>query len=539
MEQNVLNSETHDSRLPPGSGDSPSADCPLQPWHWRSLPLNHRTGAEIFQALYIEPETSMPKSAIATLLESPSSPDSNASLLQRPNAQRPNAQRPNAQRPTPRYSICAGAPRILNNQSQHWTPKPGTHLSTLQILLARSPAPPLPRSPASLLPTSPPPHLPFHGGWLGWLGYDVAWEIETLPEQNADPLPFPVSFWYEPETFVILDHLDQTLWLAATNPSDLDTLSHHLTSILPPQLPTSPPPQLPTSTTLNFLSNQQDYEEAVRKAKAYIQAGDIFQTNLSLRFSTTTAAPSWLIYRSLQQVNPSPFSSYWHTPWGDVVSCSPERLVKVRDRIVETRPIAGTRPRGSTLEQDLAYEQELTDNRKENAEHIMLVDLERNDLGRVCQWGSVQVDELLTIESYSHVMHLVSNVVGTLAPGQTVVDVVRSLFPGGTITGCPKVRCMEIIEELEPVRRSLFYGSCGYLDQRGMLDLNILIRTLLCESQPNPTSPCSPRLIWGQVGAGIVADSQPTHEWIESLNKSKAQLNALTLANNFVSEAKF
>ena len=542
----------------------PSADTPIQPWYWRSLPLNHRTGSDIFQALYIDPQTMTPRDAIATLLESPE-PTNQPLPLQ-------NATRSNAQHA--RYSICAGSPRIINGTSQHWTPQNRTHLHTLQTLHSRSPV-------ASASPTAltPPPHLPFHGGWLGWLGYDVAWEIEALPDKNADPLPFPVSFWYEPDTFAILDHLHQTLWLATTHPLHLDTLSHHLSSpsplnpLLPPRptphappsnLPTLQPPNPPTSQPSNlptlhpkskiqnpisFLSNQKAYEAAVQQAKAYIQAGDIFQANLSLRFSTQTIAPSWLIYHTLQQVNPSPFSSYWHTPWGDVVSCSPERLVKVRDRMVETRPIAGTRPRGHTPEQDQTYELELTGNRKENAEHIMLVDLERNDLGRVCEWGTVNVDELLTIERYSHVMHLVSNVVGTLASDQTVVDTVRSLFPGGTITGCPKVRCMEIIEELEPVRRSLFYGSCGYLDQRGMLDLNILIRTLLCEpppkpqdssigqstgqSQPNPFNPL--RTIWGQVGAGIVADSQPTHEWIESLNKAKAQISALTLANHLVS----
>jgi para-aminobenzoate synthetase component 1 len=258
----------------------------------------------------------------------------------------------------------------------------------------------------------------------------------------------------------------------------------------------------------------------------------VFQVNLSLRFATQTTAPSWDLYRQLHRINPSPFACYWHTPWGDVMSCSPERLIQVRGDQAQTRPIAGTRPRGHTLAEDAAYAETLLSNPKERAEHIMLVDLERNDLGRVCQWGTVQVDELLTVEYYSHVMHLVSNVVGQLLPDTTAVDLIRAAFPGGTITGCPKVRCMEIIEVLEPVRRSLFYGSCGYLDRRGYLDLNILIRTLLyAHGQLGQGEPAT---VWGQVGAGIVADSQPEREWWESLQKAKAQLLALgiTLAED-------
>ena len=201
-----------------------------------------------------------------------------------------------------------------------------------------------------------------------------------------------------------------------------------------------------------------------------------------------------------------------------MVSCSPERLVQLQDRLAQTRPIAGTRPRDSNPENNKRWAEELQSNRKEQAEHIMLVDLERNDLGRVCEWGTVEVNELCVIEPYSHVMHLVSNVIGQLKTNKTGIDLIQATFPGGTITGCPKVRCMEIIEELEPVQRSLFYGSCGYLDHRGNLDLNILIRTLLY-SQPNDSRQ---RNYWGQVGAGIVADSQPEKEWLESIQKAKA-----------------
>jgi para-aminobenzoate synthetase component I len=200
-----------------------------------------------------------------------------------------------------------------------------------------------------------------------------------------------------------------------------------------------------------------------------------------------------------------------------MMSCSPERLVQYQQPLATTRPIAGTRKRGHNSAQDIELAQELLTNEKEIAEHIMLVDLERNDLGRVCRWGSVQVDELLSIERYSHVMHLVSNVTGELDAQFDSIDLIRAIFPGGTITGCPKVRCMEIIAALEPCPRNLFYGSCGYLDRRGRLDLNILIRTLLYHQGT----------VWGQVGAGIVADSHPQREWQESLQKAAAQIAAL------------
>ncbi|PMB23654.1 anthranilate synthase component I, partial [Fischerella thermalis CCMEE 5319] len=403
-------------------------------------------------------------------------------------------------------------------------------------------------------PSSPPPHLPFTGGWLGWLGYDIAREIEQLPYTKSDSLPFPVAFWYEPDSFAVLDHWDQILWLAASSLDGLDELERKLEQEDDGEMekihPTTPPPHQPILPTLRFHSSQEEYEAAVNSAKKYIQAGDIFQTNLSLRFETQTTASGWEIYCALQQINPSPFACYFQTPWGEVISCSPERLVKSQIHTdtkfhVSTRPIAGTRSRGIIPEQDQKLAEDLLNSTKERAEHIMLVDLERNDLGRVCEWGSVKVDELLTIERYSHVMHLVSNITGILRDDIGAVDLIRAVFPGGTITGCPKVRCMEIIEELEPVRRSLFYGSCGYLDWQGNLDLNILIRTLLLvPSSPeevgrwgvgenielgSPHHPITPSLntVWGQVGAGVVADSDPEREWHESLHKAQAQLQAL------------
>ncbi|MBE9139078.1 anthranilate synthase component I [Nodosilinea sp. LEGE 07088] len=482
-------------------------------WWVRSQPLRHRTGSDIFQHLY------------GALLQQPPTASTVVALLESPYPL-PAAAQPHAIHS--RYSICAGPPRHLDGVTQVWTPTVGHILPALTERLATAHQICLLGDEAEVAEQT----LPFTGGWLGWLGYDFAWEIERLPTLNTDPLPFPVALWYEPATFAVLDHQAQRLWLAAPTPTEAEAMEQGLAR---PSAEVFWPPVTQGSHGLTLAMTAAEYQQAVLQAKQHIQAGDVFQVNLSLRFSTTTTTHSWSLYRRLQHINPSPFACYWRTPWGSVISCSPERLIKLQDGTAQTRPIAGTRPRGSTPEQDAELAQTLLSNPKERAEHIMLVDLERNDLGRVCQWGTVQVDELLTVEYYSHVMHLVSNVVGQLQGDcrsgrlrpRTAIDLIRATFPGGTITGCPKVRCMEIIEALEPVRRSLFYGSCGYLDRRGYLDLNILIRTLLF----GHTDDSSPAVstVWGQVGAGIVADSDPLREWQESLQKAKAQLLALGL----------
>ena len=459
----------------------------MLPRYWHRLDLQRRSGADVFEALFHE-------SDIATLLESPDRVDG-------------------APKDLIRYSLCAGAPRETAAQPQIFTPVVGEILPTLRQLLTDQP----PNQIIATSPTLPPDTLPFMGGWLGWLGFDTAWEIETLPYLKEDSLPFPVAYWYDPEQFAILDHQQQHLWLSALSMVDIETMVNRIKHHKPLVPGPSPAPQKVT-----LCSDQVEFETAVQKAKDHIRAGDVFQVNLSLRFQTQTDSSPWDVYRQLHRINPSPFASYWRTPWGHVISCSPERLVQLHNQTAQTRPIAGTRPRGTTSETDAAFAKTLQANHKERAEHIMLVDLERNDLGRVCSWGSVQVNELMVIERYSHVMHLVSNVIGTLQPNFNAIDLIRATFPGGTITGCPKVRCMEIIETLEPLRRSLFYGSCGYLDRRGHLDLNILIRTLLLTS-----TEANNHTVWGQVGAGIVADSNPHQEWLESLQKAQAQLLAL------------
>ena len=443
----------------------------------RTLPLQQLTGSQVFDRLFRA-------EAIGTLLESPVTTKERSILT--------------------RYSICAGSPQVIDRQPQIFTPPIGQSLDCLRDLLAGV---------EQQKPTDLPVHLPFTGGWLGWLGYELAWEIEKLPDPQSDPLPFPIAYWYAPSCFAVLDHWEQILYIVAATADELDDLVSKL------QMEPDSPLIIttPAKADLHFHTSAVAYKQAIVRAQQYIQSGDIFQANLSLRFSSQTDLDSWQIYQRLQQINPSPFASYWQTPWGSMMSCSPERLVQLRQHQATTRPIAGTRKRGINLEHDSQLATELLTDTKEIAEHIMLVDLERNDLGRVCRWGSVEVDELLSIERYSHVMHLVSNVCGALDPQFDSIDLIRAMFPGGTITGCPKVRCLEIIAELEPFPRNLFYGSCGYLDRRGNLDLNILIRTLLYHKGT----------VWGQVGAGIVADSDPEREWQESLQKAAAQIAAL------------
>ena len=265
-----------------------------------------------------------------------------------------------------------------------------------------------------------------------------------------------------------------------------------------------------------------EFEAMVHRAKRYIEQGDLFQINLSQRFGATWSGSPWALYLALRAVNPSPFACFATCPEGAVVSSSPERLIQAREGWASTRPIAGTRPRGDTQEEDLVNSLELILSDKERAEHIMLVDLERNDLGRICRYGSVAADEVMVLEDYSHVIHIVSNVRGRLKAGVDTVDIIRAMFPGGTITGCPKARCMAILHELEPVGRGLYTGSVGSLGFDGSVDMNLLIRTMFVQSAR----------VSFHVGAGIVADSQPDREYEETLAKAQALLKAIRLVGD-------
>ncbi len=264
------------------------------------------------------------------------------------------------------------------------------------------------------------------------------------------------------------------------------------------------------------------FQGMVKKAKAYIAAGDIYQANLSQRFSFGYEGSSLELYGKLRAINPSPFACFLKAGDLEVVSSSPERLIQKKGRLCETRPIAGTCPARGSSGQLSEWRERLLQNEKEKAEHLMLVDLERNDLGRVCDYRSVKVEELMTIEKYSHVAHIVSRITGRLQKNKDAFDVIRAMFPGGTITGCPKIRCMQIIDELEPVRRGIYTGSLGYIDLRGDMDLNIVIRTILLKKGRGHL----------QVGAGIVHDSDPEKEYEETLHKAEALTQSLAAASD-------
>jgi para-aminobenzoate synthetase component I len=262
------------------------------------------------------------------------------------------------------------------------------------------------------------------------------------------------------------------------------------------------------------------FEKAVEKVQQYISRGDVFQVNLSVRQSKQLAAAPIVMYEAVRSFNPSPYMAYIESEDFAVVSGSPELLIKRKGTKLSTRPIAGTRPRGDSKVHDLALANELIEHEKERAEHVMLVDLERNDLGKVCRYGTVEVNEFMVIEFYSHVMHIVSNVRGQVAEDKTNTDIIRAMFPGGTITGAPKIRTMEIIEELEPVRRGLYTGSIGWIGYNGDVELNIVIRTAYIKDS----------IAYIQAGAGIVIDSIPENEYTESMNKAKAMWQAKAMA---------
>ncbi|MFC4323913.1 aminodeoxychorismate synthase, component I [Litchfieldia salsa] len=370
-----------------------------------------------------------------------------------------------------------------------------------------------------------PSYPDFQGGAIGFISYDYARYIEGLPEQSADDLDTPDLYFMVFNDLVLFDHEEEVLWLITHYEDSIDEgelrleqLEHQWTSPLNDFKELSFHYQGDTNNLISF--QEQDFHDAVCKIKDYIANGDIFQVNLSVRQSQTLESHPMKIYENLRKINPSPYMSYVHFPEFQLVSGSPELLVKKKGLEVSTRPIAGTRSRGMNEEEDSQLANELIENEKERAEHVMLVDLERNDLGRVCRFGTVEVNEFMVIEKYSHVMHIVSNVRGELASDKDAYDVLRAAFPGGTITGAPKVRTMEIIEELEPVRRGVYTGSIGWISFSGEMEMNIAIRTLVAKDG----------IAHVQAGAGIVIDSNPKHEYKESLKKAKALWKAKELS---------
>ncbi len=372
------------------------------------------------------------------------------------------------------------------------------------------------------------PDMPFsQGGVAGFFSYDLLYNMEKIPLPLKEDPSLPDIFLLFLNQFAVYDHAKQQLTIIyhtfpeirmGEAPQEvyrrgrrrLEEIQRHLedTTLL------NDPDDAPCHVRGDL--SAEAYIQMVRRAKEYIAAGDIFQANLSHRFSASYTPP-FGIYQRLRQINPSPFSAYLHTGEIEIASASPERLVRSRQGRVETWPIAGTKPRGKDSSEDEKMICALYESKKERAEHLMLVDLERNDLGKICRYGSVRVSALMDIEKYSHVIHLVSRIEGELVQKAGPLDIISALFPGGTITGVPKIRCMEIISELEKRSRGIYTGSIGYIGFDGEMDLNIAIRTWVCHKGE----------LSFQVGAGIVADSDPESEYQETLQKAAALIKAV------------
>jgi aminodeoxychorismate synthase component I len=377
-------------------------------------------------------------------------------------------------------------------------------------------------APVTLL-QPPPGKADLDLGWVGAYGlvsYDAGRAIERLPDTTVDDLAIPDLDILFPTRLLLFDHEAGGLVAVADTAAALEEIEEALSRAARAPLAAL---ELDVSghsweESLHTASNitPEAFRAIVARAREYVWAGDVFQVNLSQRLELPYEGTPALLYRVLRAINPSPFAGYLRLSGYELFSSSPERLVRLRGRTADTRPIAGTRRRGKDFTEDGDLATDLNLDPKERAEHIMLVDLERNDLGRVSEYGSVHVDELMVNERYSHVIHIVSNVVGRLAEGRDAVDLLRAMFPGGTITGCPKVRCMEIIDELETVRRGAYTGSFGWFGYGGDMDVNIVIRTLVRQG----------RSLFAQAGAGIVADSVPEREYLETLSKAEAMVRA-------------
>ncbi len=396
-----------------------------------------------------------------------------------------------------------------------------------------------------------PAPVPFLGGAVGYLGYDLCHFIERLPSTAIDDLRLPESCLAFYDTVVGFDHLESKIYLVATGFPEIeerqrlrrarmrleetkDWLCSSRSVIaskgkqsrdrdgLVAAAPRSDRQDKEITLKSNF--TPEEYMKAVDSVREYIAAGDVFQVNLSQRFEADLEISSFELYKRLRTVNPAPFAGYLNFPDVAIVSASPERFLQVKSDLVETRPIKGTRPRGKDSVGDERLAHELVHSAKDRAENVMIVDLERNDLGRVCCYGTVKVSELAILETFPTVFHLTSTVTGRLRRGKTNIDLLKATFPGGSITGAPKVRAMEIIDEIEPTKRSIYTGSIGYLGFNEDLDINIVIRTFLIKEGK----------AYFQVGGGIIYDSDPEGEYMETLDKARALIRALQLAPEVV-----
>lgn len=367
-------------------------------------------------------------------------------------------------------------------------------------------------------------HLPFIGGAVGYLSYDLGNYMEKLPRSAVDDTNVPDLYFGLYNWVVVIDHLENKTYIATPNIDEqeekilvdkinkriieaeangIDPICYEEKNIEP------------TKLVSNF--KKENYLQAVEKVREYIRNGDIYQANLTQRFSGKTSLSSYELYRDLRRISPAPFGAFLNFNGTHILSNSPERFIKFFKNTIETRPIKGTRPRGKTVEEDLLLQEELKNSEKDKSELLMIVDLERNDLGKVSKIGTVKVPELFVIEPYANVHHLVATVIGELEEGKDCIDIIEGTFPGGSITGAPKIRSMEIIDELEPTQRNVYTGSIGYIGFNGDLDLNIAIRTIIKQDQN----------IHFQVGGGITWDSNPEDEYQETIDKSRSMMKAL------------
>lgn len=377
----------------------------------------------------------------------------------------------------------------------------------------------------------------FCGGLVGYMSYDTVRFFENIPDNNPDDLNLDDAVFILTDTILIFDHVRHKIKIVSNvhiNDSNIPHSAKELEIIYtqslkkidalaktlqkPLQIAKQKISKQPFTVSSNI--TQKEFKAAVIKAKKYIHAGDIIQTVISQRFSVKVDVPAFDIYRSLRIINPSPYMYYLKFDDMQLIGSSPEIMVRCENNIAEVRPIAGTRKRGKTEQEDIDLAKDLLRDPKEIAEHIMLVDLGRNDLGRVCRYGSVKVNEFMCIEKYSHVMHIVSDVQGTLNKGKDDFDLLRATFPAGTVSGAPKIRAMEIIDELENVRRGPYAGCIGYFSFSGNLDTCITIRTIVLKN----------KTAYVQAGAGIVADSIPEKEYQETVNKAKALIKSIEIA---------
>lgn len=385
------------------------------------------------------------------------------------------------------------------------------------------------------------PGLPrFCGGAVGYAGYDIVRCTENLPNAPEDDRNFPdLSFSFYNE-MMVFDHINKTILVishADTQAADAEKEYHEAclridTMVARLESPTAPTsvvdidPVVPPLEGWKSNCTQEQFEAGVNKCKEYIQAGDIFQVVISQRLDVETTATPMDIYRALRVVNPSPFMFLLTTPDGTLIGSSPEIMVRAEDGLATVRPLAGTRKRGKTAAEDQQLAEELLADPKERAEHIMLVDLARNDVGRIADYNSVEISDVMVVERYSHVMHITSNVTGQIREGMTSLDALRAALPAGTVSGSPKVRAMEIIDEVETHRRGPYAGAVGYIDYTGNMDTCIALRTIVMQGNK----------AYIQAGAGIVADSDPTMEYQETLNKARGILTAINVAESQVAK---